>query len=161
MSSSAKYTGHIEIDPPLNSAEIEYLRKFTSIRHCARMSGPYNVDIIEDENGNEVQFIKFLNGMDLKEFGMENVYPDQVNNSIVQPGKPGFWCHLEISDDGTRIYWDKSEKSSCLHTWVAYIYAHFLSPLCLAKRLVPQQFAEFTADHEIVYYDLQVTGYDI
>lgn len=43
VGSTTDFIGHVDIDPPLNDAEIEYLTAFSESRRCLRPGGPYAV----------------------------------------------------------------------------------------------------------------------
>lgn len=46
-------------------------------------------------------------------------------NLDVEPGKPGFWCQWEASDDGTEIRWDGGEKFYAYVEWMQYLVDNF------------------------------------
>ena len=51
MGYSTDFTGQINIDPPLNQSEVDYLTKFSWTRHMKRQQGPYFV--VDDMNNCE------------------------------------------------------------------------------------------------------------
>jgi hypothetical protein len=44
MGYTTDFSGKIQIEPPLNKEEIQYLRKFNETRRMHRKNGPYFVD---------------------------------------------------------------------------------------------------------------------
>lgn len=112
MGYTTQFSGQVSIEPPLNHAEIEYLRKFNTTRRMKRGNGPYFVDGSGD----------FGQGRD----------SDVVNYNSPPTGQPGLWCNWTVTDDGSEILWDEGEKFYYAKEWMAYIIEHFLKPGAVA-----------------------------
>lgn len=110
---SPDFTGRIEINPPLNQAEINYLTKFSRTRHMHRELGPFLVYETPFKDPNNEK--------------------DVINYNIPPPGQPSLWCNFEPTTDGTAIrsntiavMWDLSEKIKEASKWIDYIITRFL-----------------------------------
>src|SRR5574337_670521 len=113
MGYHTEFSGEVNIDPPLNAAEIEYLAKFAATRRMERSRGPYFVDGIS---------------------GWWADSEDDIQNYNTPPaGQPGLWCHWVPSEDGTCLLWDGGENFYDSAEWMKYLIDHFLKPGCLAK----------------------------
>lgn len=117
-----KFKGQINVEPPLNAAEVAYLRKFSDSRRMDREQGPYFVG--HDSEG-----------------GIKD-------RNRPPAGQPGLWCLWEPTEDGTAIkdgghdvsFYDPEE-------WMQYLIDHFLKPGALASATSDPQFNQFTFDH--------------
>jgi hypothetical protein len=117
MGYTTEFSGSIAVDPPLDEAEIKYLRKFTETRRMNRRKGPYYVDGA----------------------GFMGQYrePDVTDYNQPPKGQPGLWCHWVPTDDGTAIEWDGGEKFYDSEEWMAYLIEHFIGSNPLAKPQLP------------------------
>jgi hypothetical protein len=132
MGYTTEFTGFVTIEPPLNRHEVAYINRFADSRRFARHSGPYQV-----EGGNYRD-------------------SDTIEYNQAAPGQPGLWCDWTVSDDGTAIGWDGTEKFSHSVEWMRYLIDTFLSPTAvlrteLASRVDGRYYAAdfhfFTFDH--------------
>ena len=99
MGYSTSFTGRIEIEPPLNQSEIDYLTRFSEIRHMNRAQGSFYLG--DDEEG---------------------VY----NANIPPPGQPHLWCDFCPTEDGTALVWNEAENTRCAKEWFEYLIARLL-----------------------------------
>lgn len=129
MGYTTQFSGQVSIEPPLNQAEIEYLRKFNTTRRMNRGNGPYFVDGSGD----------FGQGRD----------SDVVNYNSPPAGQPGLWCNWTVTDDGSEILWDEGEKFYYAAEWMEYIINHFLKPDCIASKELPFLQANHTCSGSI------------
>jgi len=125
MGYSTDYLGHIDIDPPLNEAEIEYLTAFGQSRRCLRSGGPYEVP---DHPRAETS---------------EGFATGDYNTRA--PGQPNLWCDWMPCWDGCCLAWNGTEKSYSMIDWLRYLIDHFLKPG--AKGVGAPPLAGFTFDH--------------
>jgi hypothetical protein len=126
MGYTTDFIGHIDIDPPLNEHEMQYLIAFSKTRHCERPGGEYAVA------GNPY----------VCEDGLST---EQLN--AVPPGQPGYWCHWEPCWDGCCLSFNGNEKFYQPVRWLTYLVEHFLMPDAVASRTGGSAFAGFTFDH--------------
>lgn len=130
MGYTTEFTGRVAVSPPLNEAEIGYLRKFAGTRRMRRGKGPY-----------------FVDGTGYAGQGHD---PDIIGYNEPPEGQPGLWCKWEPADDGTAIAWNGAEKFYYADTWMAYLIDHFLAPGAAASHAsgdAAAYFTEFTFDH--------------
>lgn len=127
MGYSTDYLGHIDVDPPLNEVEIEYLSAFGRSRRCVRPDGPYGVP------GNPAAE------------SSDDFEGDRYN--ICAPGQPNLWCDWTPCWDGCCIAWNGTEKSYSMIEWLKYLIKHFLKPN--AAGAGHPQLAGFTFDHTL------------
>lgn len=106
MGYSTEFKGRIEINPPLNQAEIDYLTKFSHTRHMHRELGPFLVYDKPDIDPNNEE--------------------DVFNCNTPPPGQPGLWCDFEPTPDGTSLVWNGNEKTYEATRWIDYIITRFL-----------------------------------
>lgn len=117
MGYTTEFSGQIEIVPPLNRFEIEFLKKFNRTRRMNRANGPYFVD----GTGSYGQ------GED----------PDILDHNRPPAGQPGLWCQWTPTEDGKYIEWDGGEKFYEADEWMKYIIDHFIGSNPLAKSELP------------------------
>lgn len=118
MGYTTDFYGQIEVVPPLNQQEIEYLKKFNETRRMDRANGPYFVDGAGD-------------------FGQDHG-PDEIyNGNAPHKSQPGLWCQWVPTDDGKYIEWDGGEKFHDSTEWMRYIIAHFIGTNPIAKGELP------------------------
>lgn len=137
MGYHTNYEGRVEISPPLNAAEVAYLRRFNESRRWDRTTGPYDTDdTYAYTRGNA---------------GLGNRPPS---------GQPELWCPWRPTDDGTALEWDGCEKPYEGEAWMRYLVNHFLRPGAAVQHLlaggdapdgwvVPEEFARFTFNHTL------------
>lgn len=113
MGYSTQFKGRIEIEPPLNGTEIDYLKKFAETRRMNRRKGPYYVE---------------ASGF----YGQEHE-EDVLDYNTPPVGQPGLWCQWVPTPDGTALVWDQGEKFYCADEWMAYLIDHFLKPNAVVK----------------------------
>ncbi len=117
MGYTTEFSGQINIEPPLNEQEIEFLNKFANTRRMHRKQGPYFVD--------GEGFV----GQDCDEGVIEYNTPPA--------GQPSLWVQWIPTEGGIALEWDGGEKFYCATEWMAYIIDHFLKPNCIAKSSLP------------------------
>lgn len=127
MGYTTHFEGRIDIVPPLNEAEVKYLKAFNDTRRMNRTEGPY-----------------FVGGTGFH--GQDNE-GDVIDYNHSDPSQPGLWCQWIPEDDGSGLVWDEGEKFYHSDVWMAYIINHFLKPGAEASKIEDPQFAEFTFDH--------------
>jgi len=91
MGYTTDFIGHLNIDPPLNAAEQEYLTGFSASRRHRRPDGPYEVP-----------------GTPSAERGHGAAVLDAYN--AVASGQPSLWCGWVPSWDGCCLAHDGIEK---------------------------------------------------
>lgn len=127
MGSTTDFVGRIEIDPPLNDSEVEYLTAFADSRRCIREGGPYDVP-----------------GNPRAESSAE--FADDRYNRCAE-GQPSLWCSWSVCWDGCCLAWSGAEKSYAMVEWLRYLIAHFLRPG--ARAMDDPRFDGFTFDHSL------------
>lgn len=127
MGYSTDYLGHIEVDPPLNEAEIHYLTAFSHSRRFDRGGDPYAVP------GNP---------------SAENVVelPTRDVNQVAI-GQPGFACDWQPCWDGCCLAWSGIEKSNQMDSWLRYLVDHLIGPDAVGRSAAHPQLRGFTFDH--------------
>lgn len=115
MGYTTKFHGTVDVMPPLNQQEIEYLTKFADTRRMNRTKGPYYV-----EGGD---FRGQAHDVDIITYN--------------QPPKcqPGLWCQWIPTSDGTKIVWDENEKFYRSAEWMQYLIDHFIGSDPIAKHV--------------------------
>jgi len=131
MGYSTEFAGVVKVDPPLNEAEADYLRRFSGSRRMVRTRGPYFA-----EPGDN--------------FG-QGPAEDVLDSSHPDPSQPGLWCQWVPTADGAGIEWDGGEKFYYGAEWMTYLIDTFLKPGARARYVEGEYadpaFARFTFDH--------------
>jgi len=117
MGYTTDFEGSVTVEPPLNEAEIAFLKKFNDTRRMNRKKGPYYVD-----GGG-------FAGQDQEE--------DIIDFNSPPRGQPGLWCQWVPTEDGTQLEWDGGEKFYESVKWMQYIIDHFLKPGAIAAAELP------------------------
>lgn len=108
MGYDTDFTGQVTVTPPLDAAEVAFLRRFASTRHCLHRSSPYAAD-------GDFACLHVSNGL-YRGAGCPSVFP----------GNPGYWCQWEPVGDGTAIEWNGAEKFYYAEEWLRFLIDHFL-----------------------------------
>ena len=114
MGYSTEFYGEIDIYPPLNEKEIEYLTKFNETRRMDRKKGPY-----------------FVDGTGSLGQGHDK---DILDYNRPSEGQPGLWCLWIPQKEGSKITWDGGEKFYSAAEWMEYLIVHFLGDDPIAKK---------------------------
>jgi len=127
MGYTTDFVGWVQVDPPLNEHETDYVRAFGRTRRWDRPAGPYVVlphplAADEDEGGDDAY-------------------------SRPSRGEPGLWCPWTATENGTALAFDGIEKAYAATRWLDYLIRTFLRPGATASRVDDSLFAEFTFDH--------------
>jgi len=117
MGYTTTFEGHIEVTPPLNAAEVEYLTQFCNTRRMLCTQGPYYVSRAG--------------------FQGQDPGPGILDYNRPPDGQPGLWCHWQPTSDGTKIVWDGGEKFYDSPSWMSYIIRHFIGNKPLAADKFP------------------------
>jgi hypothetical protein len=125
MGYTTDFYGTIEVVPPLNESEIDFLERFATCRRVNRKSGPYYAS--EDP---EV----------LKNFG-QDWDEDTISLNEPHPGEPNFFCQWTPTEDGAGIEWDGGEKFYDAEDWMYYLIKHFIGSDPEAKKYDPERFS--------------------
>jgi hypothetical protein len=130
MGYTTDFIGHVVVDPPLNDAEQQYLRAFSSSRRYDRSNGPY-----------------YVPGSPAAERDERPVDMDTYNATA--PGQPSLWCQWAPCWDGCCIAFDGHEKFYAATSWLRYLIDHFLAPGAFASSSRRPEFEHFTFDHTL------------
>jgi hypothetical protein len=123
MGYTTDFTGHVTVDPPLNPAEVAFLRAFAETRRQTVPEGPYST----------------------KDYGWGQL-PEGASDWPPE-GQPSRWCDWEPTQDAAGIEWNGVEKFDAADIWMQYLIDHFLKPGAAAQGL--PGFEEFTFDHTV------------
>lgn len=120
MGYSTEFSGKIMIDPPLNTAEMQYLMDFSESRRMKTLGGCYS--ITSEDNDDVIDY---------------NKPPDN---------QPGLWCDFVPLSD-TELGWNGSEKTYDAIDWIEFIIEHFLKKNAHAQRSGDRLFESFQFNH--------------
>lgn len=124
MGYSTDFYGEIEIYPPLNEKEKEFLYRFSETRRVKR------------DYPNEGKY--FLSD------GTDNWGHDTKNiiNQSHPENQPGYWCKWVPNDKGN-IEWSGAEKFYDSTEWMLYLIEHFIKKNCILKAQECNTYKEF------------------
>lgn len=127
MGYTTDFVGWVQIDPPCNEQESEYLCAFNRTRRWNRPAGPYVVlDHPLDEEG---------------------LSTDGEDYNRPAPGEPSLWCPWTVGAGGGHLCWDGAEKAYAADGWLAHLIDSFLTPSAAAASSGDRLFDGFTFDH--------------
>jgi hypothetical protein len=127
MGYTTDFIGWVQIEPPLNQHETDYLRAFNRTRRWDRSEGRFVVlahPLADDEPESDV---------------------DAYNRPA--KGEPGLWCPWTVTGDGTAIAHDGREKAYDATRWLEYLIRTFLRPGAYASTVDDPVLEGFTFDH--------------
>ena len=133
MGYTTYFEGIMDVRPPLNEAEQDFLLRFSMSRRMRTSAGPYCVE-------HEANFAEL--GIQILDY---NEPPE---------GQPGLWCQW-VSLSADEIGWDAGEKFYYSAEWMKYLIDHFLRPG--GKAQGEAGFEEFTFDH-VVHGTIEAQG---
>lgn len=142
METTARYTGALTIEPPLNKDEVKALTAFFGSRRILTQGGP----------------------LDCRR--LPNFHPEVINMAAQPEGQPGEWCDLTVSEDGKALSWNGSDHTDRnLHEWITWVINYLLKPgaqydirergFDLSAMSDDNLLRSFTFDH---YVDGELTG---
>lgn len=139
MGYSTKFLGRLDIAPPLNDAEVDWLRAFAEIdrRHYRN---PYDVAmnprVVEQERAQGPR-------------SKDESTPNPFSTLSPRDGSP--YPHLDWVPciDGCCLLWNGTEKSRMALEWLEYLTDHFLRPGAHAHDSGRREFEHFTFDHQV------------
>ena len=120
MGYTTYFCGEIQITPPFNPHEVEYLKRFNKTRRMDRVRGPYFAEPSDNFGQSHEQDVRAYN---LPGFG-----------------QPGLWCHWAPTEDGTAIVWDEGEKFYDAGEWMRYFIETFVRPNAELQRFLSGEF---------------------
>lgn len=126
MGYTTNFQGKIEITPPMHTAHVNYINKFSETRRMKR-----NADLAlnlpdptrEAANlpiGEQAEY--FVGGLGV--YGQGND-PSILDNNKPPASQPGLWCQWEVSEDGKYLQWNECEKFYDYVEWLEYLIRHF------------------------------------
>lgn len=127
MGSTVRLFGRVEINPPLEKAQIEYLKQFANSRRMKR--DPLLVKPLHDPLREAVNLPL---GVDAEYYVG---HPDYVDSEVgvvdynSEPGyQPDVWCGWTAFDDGTHLVDTGCDKFPKFKEWLEYMIKHFFEP---------------------------------
>jgi hypothetical protein len=130
MGYDTHYVGHIQVTPPLNNAEFEYLTAFAETPHVAEDPSPYAVS----DNPRAPRPVG------PKGYSVLNRRDDLPD--CICPWIPSCGGRCFVIKDDRGQHHDAAK-------WLQWIVDHFLKPGALAGVSGDDDFAEFTFDHSL------------
>lgn len=129
MGYTTDFSGHVNIVPALNAAQVAYINQFSSTRRMKRKASV--AAGFQDPVREAVGLPIGLEG----EFYVGNSANagQDKDASIVEYNsppstQPGLWCQWVVSEDGTKLEWDEGEKFYHYIEWMEYMIKHFFDP---------------------------------
>ena len=113
MSYHTEFEGRIEVEPPLSTAEVEFLTKFSQTRRMKRKLGPY-----------------YVGGTGHLGQGKDS---DIIDYNAPPRGQPWLICSWRPTLDGTAIEWDENEGPEKPVEWMRYLIKHFIAPTHICR----------------------------
>lgn len=129
MGYTTDFEGSFTVTPPLDAAQVAYLKALCDTRRMKRdaavaalMPDPKR-EAVGLPIGDEAEY--FVGGV-----GFAGQDRDaSIEEYNYSPGEqPGLWLQWEPNDDGTRIVWNGAEKFYHYVEWLNYIIERFLIP---------------------------------
>jgi hypothetical protein len=128
MGYTTEFEGSFTVTPPLDPAQVAYLKAFAETRRMKR-----SVSIVTTPDP-----LRCAAGLGIGDdagyfVGSKSPYGQDRDASVLDynappAGQPGLWCRWEPSDDGATIAWNGAEKFYDYVEWLNYLVVHFLAP---------------------------------
>ncbi|WP_295697499.1 hypothetical protein [Lapillicoccus sp.] len=128
---STTYIGHLDITPPLNAAEVEWLTAL------AEWQGGPQGDV----------FTVPMNPRAVWSLAMAKAGGSIASSA--PEGMPRGTTDWRPCLDGCRLEWDRIEKSNDAIPSIRFLVDHFLGPQALARDAGGDDFAAFSFDHAL------------
>lgn len=125
MGYNTLFDGQVAVEPPLNAAEIAYLRAFARTWHGEAPDDPY-FTAPEPDGAATARLIPF--------------------KPVVAVGQPGEVCHWIPTADGAALVWNGCGQFDEATAWMRYLIDHFLTGRAGAFG-ADERSAGFTFDH--------------
>jgi hypothetical protein len=136
MGHSTTYLGRLDVTPPLNASEIDWLRAYAAAdRRC--YSDTYDVAMNPRAHAREV-------------YAAAEASPQRSSfTELLSRGQeaPGARCDWVPCGEGCCLSWQRTEKSNIGEQWLRFIVDHFLRPNAHASSSMNADFEAFTFDH--------------
>lgn len=156
MGFSTRFLGRLDVEPPLNAAEVEWLTAFAELDRRYFID-PYDVPMNPRAFRFEQERPRTTAAHGATAEGQPvSAASDDAGFAVLDPfttlapldGSP--YPHLDWTPcvDGCCLTWDsRTEKSRMAQEWLQYLIDHFLRPGALARTSTRPDFAHFTFDH--------------
>lgn len=131
MGYQTDFSGAINIDKPLTTEQIEYIKAFSLTRRVKRdvaelwrlHTGKHGLPGSENVYGLEGEYFAMDDGN----------YGQTKDSSVIDfnrppQNQPGLWCGWTLNEDGTAIVWNEGEKFYNYIEWMQYIIENFFIP---------------------------------
>jgi hypothetical protein len=133
MGYTTDFTGQFTFDKPLASHHLQYLKRFSDMRHMKR--DVKKLEQLEDPDRIAVGLPLGVQGEFFVGIDDGNANQDMFRHdgSILdhnnEPGtQPGLWCDWVPDDDGVVLEWNGGEKFYRYIDWLEYLIANFIDP---------------------------------
>lgn len=129
MGYTTDFYGCLDITPPLNEAQVEYIQNFNDTRRIKR-----DASLTEQREDKVREDVGLPIGLDGGYFVGAEGYAGQetnteaadvVNHNSPPEDQPGLWCQWTVTDDGKTLEWDQGEKFYEYGEWLHYLIHHF------------------------------------
>lgn len=154
MGYTTEFKGYFKIEPPLEKAQVKYLRKLAGTRRMqrdevevAKLPDPLReaVGLPVGYQGEYYVGAKGFAGQDndpsIKDFNQpagsvpwtgdqswearEKIHQDNMKEGR---GQPSLWLQWLVNQNGDRLRWDKGEKFYRYGQWLSYLIERFFKP---------------------------------
>ena len=149
MGYSTDFLGHIDISPPLNPSEVEYLTAFGESRRWDRPGGPYEVPDNPRLDAVVLGDPDPVTGVPSVRAPVSAGSDDHERFNRTAPGQPQLHCQWIPCPSGCCLSYDGHEKFYEPTAWMRYLIDHFIKPGAAASRSGLECFEQFTFDHEM------------
>jgi hypothetical protein len=140
MGYTTDFFGSLKLSRPATQQETEYINKLSDTRRMKRDVEKL-FELYDGKHGNPfAKTREEIYGVDGEYFvgDRENAsvidhncppgQDDWLTGSHQDAGQPGLWCNWILTDDGTELKWNGSEKFCSYVEWLEYLIKHFFEP---------------------------------
>lgn len=126
MGYTTDFRGALEITPPLNPKQVDYINLFCSTRRMKRdpkvlqemYKGKHGFN---GTYGNKGEYFAFDDG------NMGQKRDNSINDFNSTGSIPGLWCNWKITEEGTNLEWNGGEKFYNYTEWLQFLITHFFT----------------------------------
>ena len=162
MGYSTEFDGQFNLDKPLTTEHLAYLKRFARIRHMRWLDEI--VGNLPDATRTAVGLPAGPEGMYLtNDLVMEESYnaPYPHHRAIIDYDRapadvPDLWLQWVPTEDGTSLKWDGNEKFYDYVAWLKFLIGHFLIPWGYTLNGRVKWQGDDTSDHGVIIVDRNI-----
>ena len=153
MGYSTDFSGELTIAPPLNADQVAYINKFSETRRMKRDETTTQTlpDPLREAVGLPVgkDGGYYVGGGGYR--GQQHDQAGLVAYNYQPDDQPSLWCQWVVTEDGSKLEWNGSEKFYSYTQWLEYLIEHFFTPWGVKLNGQIRWFGEDSDDRGVIH----------